>query len=246
MFPTTNNGSNTMLKTQPVSGDSLTQYFRSLSNQMGQTGAGAFNTGASVFGQGVGATGAAGGTANTALDTFMKSLSTLDAPAHYWQDILAGGPAATAAIAPYATMVGQNYSNAGTAAKQGLPMGGYSSSVQAGLPFAQARDVNNSLLQLQPVAAGKLNDIANTQAQVGQGQTGAGTLQANIAKILTDAGLGQEGVGSNLLQSVLNAILQKMGINVTESGQNKALAGSLANTVTGGATSIYRTNQGLG
>lgn len=232
MFPTTNGGANTSLTTQPISGDSLTQYFRSLSNQMGQTGAGAFNTGAGVFGQGVGGVGGA-------QDTATKALATLDPAAQYWNAILQGGPAATAAIAPYATQVGTNYANAGAAARSGMPAGGYSSTIQAGLPFAQARDVNNTLLQLQPTAATNLNTVAGTQA-------GIGGLQGNLAQLLLQGGINQEGVGSNLLQSALQSLLQKMGINVTESGQNKQLASSLANTAANTATKIYGINSGQG
>src|SRR5690242_15678250 len=127
MFPTSNGGRNTNLEVQPISGDSLTKYFRSLSNQMGQTGAGAFNTGASVFGQGA-------DYAPTAQGTASKALGTLDPAVAYWNAILKGGPEATAAVAPYATQVGTNYANAGGVARSGLPTGGYSASIQAGLP----------------------------------------------------------------------------------------------------------------
>jgi hypothetical protein len=243
MFPTTNNGANTNLVTQPIAGDTLTRYFRSISNQMGQTGAGAFNTGAGVFGQGVGGVGTAQGTAGTALGTYDKAMGTVDPAAAYWQAILQGGPAATAAIAPYATQVGTNYANANSTAQSMLPKGGYSSTVQAQLPFAQARDVNNSLLQLQPQAAQQLNTIAGTQGGLAGGQAGVGGLQGNLASLLLQGGLGQEGVGSNLLQSVLQGLLQKMGINVTESGQNKQLAASLLDTAGKTASNIYNTTQ---
>src|SRR5689334_5427571 len=126
MFPTSNGGQNTTLTTQPISGDSLTKYFRSISNQMGQTGAGTYNQGVDTFSQGVGAVPTAQGTAS-------KALGTLDPAAAYWQSILKGGPEATAAVAPYATMVGQNYANAGSSARSGMPTGGYSATVQAGL-----------------------------------------------------------------------------------------------------------------
>lgn len=233
MFPTTNNGSGIPLAVQPIQGDSLTQYFRSLSNQTGQTGAGAFNTGMKTFEQGVGAIPGAQSSAGAGFDTITKALGTLGPAADYWNAILKGGPAATAAIAPYATQVGQNYANATSSAQSMLPRGGYSSTVQAQLPFAQARDVNNSLLQLQPLAAGKVQDVATTQGNLGTAQGNIGGIQGMLAQILTSAGLGQEGQGSNMIQSVLNALLQKMGINVTESGQNKNLAANLINTAAG-------------
>ena len=241
MFPTTNGGRNTTLATQPISGDSLTQYFRSLSNQLGQTGAGAFNTGMGVFGQGVNYAGTPQTTFGTAGDTLGRASSTLDPAEAYWNAILKGGPEATAAVAPYATMVGQNYANAANTAATTMPRGGYASTVSAQLPFAQARDVNNSLLQLQPQAAQQLNTVAGTRAGIGQAQTGLGGAQSGLAGLLMQGGLSQQGIGSNMLQAALQSILQKMGINVTESGQNKALAGSLAGTAMGGATDIYKT-----
>lgn len=245
MFPTTNNGANTNLTTQPIAGDSLTQYFRSLSNQMGQTGAGTFNSGQSVFNQGVGAVPTAQGTAGTALGTTQAAQGTIDPAIAYWMSILKGGPEATAAIAPYATQVGKNYASADSGARSMLPAGGFASTVRAGLPFAQAHDVNTSLLQLQPTAAQNLNTLAGTQTGIANAQTNVGGLQGNLANLLMQGGLGQEGVGQSLLQSVLSALLQKMGINVTESGQNKQLAASLANSAMGTGADIYRTNAGL-
>lgn len=225
MFPTT---SGSGLKVQPLSGDSLTQYYRSLTNQTGQTGAGAFNTGADTFGKGVSGVG-------TAQDTLGSAVSSLDPVAAYWKSILEGGPAATAAVAPYASMVGQQYAGAANASRSLLPQGGYSSTFQASLPFAQARDVGNNLLTLQPKAAQGIQDVATAKGALGG-------IQGNLAQILTQGGIGQEGVGSNMLQTVINAILQKMGINVTESGQNKNLASSLASTAGGTGASIYHTN----
>jgi len=181
-----------------------------------------------VFGQGA-------DYAPTAQGTASKALGTLDPAVAYWNAILKGGPEATAAVAPYATQVGTNYANAGAVARSGLPAGGYSATIQAGLPFAQAHDVNDALLKLQPEAAKNLNTIAGTQSTIG-------SLQGNLAQILFNAGIGQEGQGSNLLQAVLQAILGKNQVNVQESGQNKGLAGSLANS----AVNFYGTNVNAG
>jgi hypothetical protein len=188
---------------EPVSGDSLTQYIRALVNQL--TGAGG-----TLVNQGQGLVQGAAGGVNTAAQTMQPSVD-------YWTALLSGDPAKmSAAVAPTANAMSAQYTGAAKSAGANLPRGGYASVTQANLPFKQAQDIGQLFQTLQPTAATQLQSLGQTQG--------------GLASILGNLGLGQEGVGTNLFNLAGNMQLQRRGQNVSESGQNKSMTTQLAST----------------
>jgi hypothetical protein len=135
-------------------------------------------------------------------------LQTLAAPTAFYQQLLSGNPqAVTQALAPTASNLSQIYSGATTQANQGMPGGGYRASTLAGLPFAQAQQVGNAALGLQPAAAQALTGIGGEVAQIGQGVSGIGLGVGGMGTTLTAQGLQS-------LQNTIADVLSKMGINI--------------------------------
>lgn len=203
---------------QPVSGsdNSLTAFFRGLSNLAGTAGAGTLGAGSNLLGTGMGVT--QGG-----LDVTGTGLQTLQAPEDFYKKILSGDPTATTqALAPTAANIAQITSGATDQAQRGMPAGGYRAATLAGIPFAQAEQVGNAALGLQPAAAQALTQIGGEQAQIGQGisQTGLGV-----------GGLGTQltGEGLQALQNTIADMLSKMGINIQGGTTNQfaQIVGSL-------------------
>lgn len=216
--------------TGPEGGDNtLIRYLRSLQNQGGSAvspflnqGAGGIGTGQGTIGTGVGQLGTAFSTTQPAVD--------------YWSKILSGDPGAlTEATAPTANALSQIFSGATNNASQNTPAGGARNVMLAQLPQMQAQQVGNYLLGLQPQAAQNLNQLAQTQGQIGSGTVGAGYAGGQL-------GLGTAGVGTNLYQQTLNALLGVRGQDVIETGQNKSLVGNLL----GGASGSSSTNPATG
>ena len=122
------------------------------------------------------------------------------APTAYYQQLLSGNPATvTAALAPTAANISNITSGAINNVSQGMPLGGYRASTLANLPFAQASQVGNAALNLQPTAAQAL-------ASIGAGQEQAGVNQQQVGTTLTGQGVQQ-------LQSLISDAIQKMNIN---------------------------------
>lgn len=200
------------LANEPITGDSLTQYLRSLTNAGGSTAQQFMGQGAGIIGQG-----------NTQLS---KAFDTTMDPMAYWQAILRGDPKAlTAATAPTANALSSIYSGAMSGESSGLPAGGYRSSSLAQLPQAQASQVGNYLLGLQPTAATNLNSIAGTQAGIG---SATGQL-----------GLGTAGIGSNMLAQILQALNTRRGQNMTQDTANMGM-------LTSGLESLVSAGGGIG
>lgn len=198
------------LAPQPVSGanDSLTAFFRSLTNLTGGTGASLYNTGANTVGTGL-------GTVGLGLEAQNAGLGTLQPSIDFYSKILSGDPAAIQqALAPTATALSQSATSAEQQVGQNSAMGGFRSTALAGLPFAQSAQLGNAALNLQPEAAQELNTLAGTQAGIGRGisETGLGT-----------AGIGttEQAQGLQALMSTIQAMLGKMGINIQGSFANQ-------------------------
>ncbi len=246
------------IATQNLGGNSETQTMRSLQNwlatngantyQQGQdvtnTGLQGFGTAADTTGTALGSTKTALGSAGTAMDTTGKALGSLSPAEDYWTKLLSGDKTTQLqAIAPAATQAGQNYANASTGIQQQQARGGYAGVLSAGLPQAQAREVNNMLYQLQPTAATNLNTIANTKNSIAgtQGNIAgvqnnvAGTqnniagVQGQLAQWLSSLGIDISKLGLSGVQSANDSILNARGQDVAEHGQNMALAGQSAN-----------------
>lgn len=174
---------------QPVSGadNSLTAYFRGLSNLAGTAAPGLLQQGQGVLGTGLDVTG-------TGLQTMQPSID-------FYQKLLSGDPTATtAALAPTAANIAQITAGATDQASRGMPGGGYRAATLAGLPFSQAAQVGNAALQLQPEAAKELGQLGGEQAQLGLNLGQLGTILS---------GQGMQG-----LQNTIQDMMQKMGINI--------------------------------
>ena len=203
---------------QPISGsdNSLTAFWRGLSNLAGASAPAFLQSGGNLLGTGMGVT--QGG-----LDITGAGLGTMQPSISFYQRLLAGDPTATtAALAPTAANINTITAGATNQASQGLPGGGFRAATLAGLPFAQAAQVGNAALALQPTAAQALAGIGGEQAQIGQGvaQTGLGVGQ--LGTVLT-------GQGLQTLQNTIADVLSKMGINIQGGTANlfSTIVGSL-------------------
>jgi hypothetical protein len=204
--PTDPNG----LAPQPISGsnDSLTAYFRSLSNLTGATGVNQFNQGGTTVGQGL-------QTVGTGLADQQTGMQTLNAPIDFYKKLLSGDPATmTQALAPTASLISQQYETAASNTSSNQAQGGFRSAAMAGIPVAKAGAVGNAALGLQSTAATQLGTLAGEQASIGQGESNTGLGVAGV-------GTTQQGQGLQALTATLTGILQKMGINVQGSLPNE-------------------------
>ncbi len=195
------------LAPEPIEGNSLTRYLRSANNRQSQLGENAYGMGTGLLQSG-------GGLVD-------KGVSTLQQPLDYWSAILSGDKTAMGkAIGPTATAVGQQYDTANRAASTLLPRGGYRSTIQAELPTQKSGVISQALLGLQPQAAQQVSGIAGL----------LGSLGLDVSKL----GLGEQGLGQGFYAQLLQSLLGGRGQDITETGQNKQLAASLANTAFGG------------
>lgn len=163
------------LTTQPVSGgnNDLTQYQRSLTNNIGTAGQNLLTQGTGQVGQ---------------------ALS-------YWGPILSGNRAEmSAALAPEINTINSGYNQQRQQLDTFAPRGGGRANLMQQLPFNQTRDISTLFSGLRPQAA-------NAVAGIGE---------------------NQQSTGSNMLAQAVQAVLQKMGLNVQQSGQAMALGGALA------------------
>ncbi len=195
------------LTPEPIEGNSLTRYLRSINNQQGPQGNQAFGAGTALLGQGAG--------------IIDKGVSTFDQPLDYWSKLLSGDKTAMGqAVGPYAAAVGKQFENAGRAADTMLPRGGYRSTAQAELPTQKAGLISDKLLGLQPEAAKQMTGIASLLSSLG----------IDVGKL----GLGEQGIGGDIIGRLLQSLLTGRGQDVSEHGQAMELAGSTARTAFGG------------
>ncbi len=174
------------LAPEPVSGDSLTQFIRAFSNYLQNQGQGTFNYGQDLTGQGA--------------QGFQTAGQTLQPSVDYWTKLLSGDPSAvSSAIAPTANVINKQYDTASRQAATTLPRGGYSSGLQASLPFQKAAQIGNLAEGLQPLAA--------------QGLQSSAGLQGSLAQGLGGLGLGTGQLGSGLLNLAGNTQLTRRGQN---------------------------------
>jgi hypothetical protein len=171
---------------QPVTGNSLDQYMRSMMNLLGGQGFGQYESGQYTLGSG---------------------LNLMSQPAQFWQAILSGDPSASQfihqALAPTISNIGNQYATAGTTIAQNAPRGGYAASAQADMPYAQARDVSglySQMAQLVPQAATSLAGMGESVGQLGLSESSQGLQQLfnALQGILSKAGLNVQETG-NLL-----------------------------------------------
>lgn len=202
---------------QPVSGsdNSLTAFWRGLSNLAGSAAPGFLQAGGNMLGTGMGVTQGGLDMSGTGFGTTQTGLQTMQPSIDFYQKILSGDPTATTqALAPTAANIAAITSGATNQATQGMPAGGYRAATLAGLPQAQAAQVGNAALQLQPAAAAALGQLGGQQAQIGaeQAQIGQGVSSTGLG--VGQLGTVLTGQGLQTLQNTIADILSKMGINI--------------------------------
>lgn len=174
------------LTPEPIAGNSLTQYLRSMTNSLGSSGA-------ATFGAGQG--------------TVTAGVDALQAPLQYYQSILSGNkPQMESAIAPEKSDILANYRAKRRKLASGVRGGGTNSAV-AGSEFAEAGDVASLLQKLRPQAAAGEADVASKEAGIGveESQLGNQQLFQALAGILSERGQDQD-IGAFLSESALSAL----------------------------------------
>lgn len=231
------------IATQKLGGNSLTQTMRSGQNYGLTQGVQTFGEGRGITDTGVQGFGTAGASAGTAMGTTGKALDSLAPAEDYWTKLLSGDQhTMNEAISPYATQAGQNYANATSQVAMGGARGGYSSTLAAGMPFAQARDVNEQLYKLQPTAATNLNTIANTKNAVAGTQGNIAGVQGQLATWLSSIGIDVSKLGQGWFDTAMQSLMTGRGQDVGEHGQSMTLAGQLAGDATSIANPIIKTH----
>jgi len=253
--------SGTPIAQQKLGGNSLTQQLRSGQNWLTSQGTSTYgqgmdlaNTGVQGFGTAGDTTGKALDSTGEAMDTSRGALATLTPAESYWQKLLSGdSKTQLEAVAPAATQAGLNYANATTGINQNTARGGYAGALAAGMPQAQAREVNNMIYSLAPTAATNLNTIAGTRNNIAGTQNNIAGTQSNIAGVqgqlanwLASLGidiskLGLQGVGMGM-----DSLLGGRGQDVAEHGQSMALAGQLGSSTISGASKLIKPQFGPG
>lgn len=202
---------------QPVSGsdNSLTAIWRGLSNLAGTTGAGLTQAGGNLISGSLPIIQSGTDMSGTGFGTTQTGLNTLQPSIDFYSKLLAGNPQATAqALAPTAANISSIYSGALNNATMGTPAGGYRAATIAGLPQAEAAQVGNAALQLQPAAAAALGQLGGEQAQIGAEQAGIGQGVAQTGLGVGQLGTVLTGQGLQTLQNTIADVLNKMGINI--------------------------------
>jgi len=173
---------------EPLAGNSLTQYERSVSNLLGQSGQ---------------ATQAKG---NVLTDTGTKELQ----PAiDYWSGILSGKKAdVSAALQPELTASNNQFNNQRRVLDQYTPMGGGRSQSLAASRTAQAQTNAGIISTARAQAAPALAGAAQQQEALGLQQQSLGIEQLGqaIQAILQKMGLDIQGGTSNTFSSILQGI----------------------------------------
>lgn len=217
------------ISNQPMEGNSLTQQMRSIQNYMSNQGVTTFDKGQGVLDKGLQGFDTANASAGEAMGTTRGALGTLSPAEDYWTKLLSGDQhTMNQAISPYATQAGTNYANATSNVNMNGARGGYSSTLSAGMPFAQARDVNEQLYKLQPAAATNLNTIAGTKNTIAGTQGNIAGIQGQLATWLSSLGIDVSKLGQGFMSNAIASLLEGRGQDVGEHGQAMNLAGQTA------------------
>lgn len=188
------------VQTEPIEGNSLTQYIRSLANLLAGQGQQTLNTGQQNVQSGIQGTANAAKTVNPAVD--------------YWTKLLSGDHSKVAeALAPEIQAIqsqdAQALQQSTTMAGRG---GGRTQTLQQ-QPFNTAAKVENLVSSARPTAAAALPGIAGLQGQLA-GQVG-------------QLGAGQSQLGAGFLQLGAGTQLGVRGQDVQQDNANKSFVGNL-------------------
>lgn len=146
--------------------------------------------------------------AATAQGNQYKSLSadTLQPVLEYFRKLTSNDPNATlAATAPDRARVIDQYDTARQAIAQFTPRGGGQNAALATSRFSQADEMSN---------------LASTARTTAMGQS------SQLGQFLASLGLSEEQIASGDLSTIINAVLQQKGMDVTQHGQNLQALGS--------------------
>lgn len=185
---------------EPIEGNSLTQYIRSMADYLGKQGPQTFQTGQQNVQSGI------QGTANAA--------ETINPAVKYWMSLLSGDHAKVAeALAPEIQAIQAQDAQARQQSTEMAGRGGGRTQTLQQQPFQTAGKIQNLVSGVRPQAAQQLPGIAGVQGQLA-GQIG-------------QFGTAQTGAGAGLLQLGSGTQLGVRGQDVSEGGQNKDLFGNI-------------------
>ena len=184
---------------QPISGsdNSLTAFWRGLSNLAGTAAPSMLQAGGNLIGTGMGIN-------QTGLDVTGAGLQTMGPAANFNAQLLAGNPQAMpAGLAPAAQVGAQNVAQIQNTAGQGI-RGGQTAQTVANEPFTLAGQLQTGAEQLQAGAAQNLAGIGEAVAGIGQGVSQTGLQTGQLGTVLT-------GQGFQALQNTIADVLSKLG-----------------------------------
>jgi hypothetical protein len=155
---------------EPVTGNSLTQFLRSIGNQAGATAGTDTTAGQNTFGQGI---------------------QQLDPAISYFSKLLGSNSDLTSALEPQLDPISQQFDNIRNAISSSQPRGGGTASTFAQAPFQEAATKAQIAQQARSQAATGLTTAATDEAGLGAQEQGIG-LQA-LGESLQE-GLGRENI----------------------------------------------------
>ena len=207
------------LSLEPLQGNSITQFLRSIEGLTGTTGQQSFNSGQSLL-QGGGQTLASGG------NTYAQGLQEMAPSLDYLTKLVKGDSADTdQALQPQVDQIKSSFDQARKLiSTQGR--GGGKSTLEAELPFDQAKTIANTKAQARTAAVGQLSQLSAQLAQLGLGQEGVGLSQEGV-------GLGESQLGASLLGESANIGLGVRGQDFTQQAQTQQFLSGLIDSVTG-------------
>lgn len=225
-YPFGENGSGSGLALEPIQGNSLTQFIRSIEGLTAGQGQGILGAGLDTTQQGLGLTSQGLGLVPGGLAQ-AQSGATAAAPALQYLTSMVKGDQAdlTQAAQPEIDQISQQFDAVRNLVSQ-QPRGGGKASVLAESPFQKATAVGNIEANLQANAAPQLGNLATNLAGVGLGEANVGLGAANVGLGEAGVGLGQEQVGQGLEGEAANIALTKEGQDYGQaSGYSQLLAG---------------------
>lgn len=183
------------LSPEPISGNSMTSYLRSLTNAFGQQGQ-------QILGSGQG--------------TLAQGLQDFQQPLQYYQDILSGNKSSMeSAIAPEKASVLSKYRAARKSIQANNGRSGGTNEAVASSEFSQAGDIAGLLQKLRPQAAKGEADIASQIGSLGIEESGLGASESfqALSSLLTERGQDMNQQNANLsnltsgLSSAFNSLM---------------------------------------
>jgi hypothetical protein len=201
---------------QPMSGsdNSLTAFFRGLSNLLGTTAPSFIQAGQNLMSMGVPWTQRGAGMQGAGFGTAAQAPGVMAPGIAYNQAILNNDPNALSSQAgPYASSIAAQNANVINQIQRGVPLGG-GQLVSNMVPQMGANEIATAIQGYRPTAAQNL-------IQAGPQVAGVGASLAGIGQGLSQTGLGEQqtglqtaGLGYSALQNAVQDMLQKMGINI--------------------------------